>query len=148
MGSLDSYLPIFILLLLALVFAGLSLMASKLLAPQRPTGAKEAPYECGIVPTHEPPERFPVGFYLVAMIFVIFDIEVIFLFPWAVVYGSLGRFGLIEIIVFVVAVFFSFIYLVAKGALDWGPVNRVQRVTETRTTTSTVRRVTGDGEAA
>jgi NADH-quinone oxidoreductase subunit A len=148
MGSLDSYLPIFILLLLALAFAGLSLVASKLLAPQRPTAAKEAPYECGIVPTHEPPERFPVGFYLVAMIFVVFDIEVIFLFPWAVMYNELGRFGLVEIIVFVGAVFFSFLYLVARGALDWGPVKRIQPVRSTRTTASTVRRVPSDGEAA
>ncbi len=145
MGSLDSYLPIFILLLLALAFAGLSLVASKLLAPQRPTAPKEAPYECGIVPTNEPPERFPVGFYLVAMIFVVFDIEVIFLFPWAVVYGQLGRFGLVEIIVFVVAVFFSFLYLVARGALDWGPVKHILPV---RTTASTVRRVGSDSEAA
>jgi len=148
MGSLDSYLPIFILLLLALAFAGLSLVASKLLAPQRPTAAKEAPYECGIVPTHEPPERFPVGFYLVAMIFVVFDIEVIFLFPWAVMYNELGRFGLVEIIVFVGAVFFSFLYLVARGALDWGPVKRIQPVRSTRTMASTVRRVPNDGEAA
>lgn len=147
MGSLDSYLPIFILLVLAFLFAGLSLLASKLLAPQRPTEAKEAPYECGIVPTHEPPDRFPVGFYLVAMIFVIFDIEVIFLFPWAVIYNQLGRFGLVEIVVFVAAVFFSFLYLVAKGALDWGPLKKVQPVF-TRTTASTVRRIPSDSEAA
>ena len=149
MMSVDQYLSILGLLILGVLFASGSLVASAKLAPhKRPTDAKLAPYECGIVPEIEPPQRFPVRFYLVAMIFVIFDIEVIFLFPWAVVYGSLGRFGLIEIIVFVVAVFFSFIYLVAKGALDWGPVNRVQRVTETRTTASTVRRVTSDGEAA
>ena len=84
MGSLDSYLPIFILFVLAALFAGLSIVASRLLAPQRPNAAKEAPYECGIVPTYEPPQRFPVRFYLVAMIFIIFDIEIIFLFPWAV----------------------------------------------------------------
>ncbi|MCU1492608.1 MAG: nuoA [Acidimicrobiaceae bacterium] len=151
MGSLDSYLPIFILFVLALAFAGLSIVASKLLAPQRPTSAKEAPYECGIVPAEAPPQRFPVRFYLVAMIFVIFDIEIIFLFPWAVVYNQLGRFGLVEIIVFAASVFFSFLYLVANGALDWGPVKRVRPVAseQSRTTTSTVRRVGhGTGEAA
>jgi len=152
MGSLDSYLPIFLLFVLALIFAGLSLVASRLLAPQRPTVAKEAPYECGIVPTYELPTRFPVRFYLVAMIFIIFDIEVIFLFPWAVVYNQLGRFGLVEILVFAAAVFFSFIYLISNGALDWGPVRQVRPVQpaeQQRTTGSTVRRVgPTSGEAA
>ena len=150
MGSLDSYLPIFILFVIGLAFASLSLLASKLLAPQRPTAAKEAPYECGIVPTYEPPDRFPVRFYLVAMIFVIFDIEIIFLFPWAVVYSQLGRFGLVEIIVFAAAVFFSFLYLVSNGALDWGPIKRVRPVnaTEQRTTESTVRRISAQSDEA
>jgi NADH-quinone oxidoreductase subunit A len=143
MGSLDSYLPIFILFVLGILFAALSIVASKLLAPQRPTDAKSAPYECGIVPTYELPSRFPVRFYLVAMIFVIFDIEVIFLFPWAVIFNELGRFGLVEIIVFAAAVFLSFLYLVANGALDWGPIGRVRPVSDDtlRTTSSTVRRV-------
>jgi NADH-quinone oxidoreductase subunit A len=142
MGNLVSYLPILLLFVVALAFAVFSIVASKLLAPQRPTDAKEAPYECGIVPTYELPERFPVRFYLVAMIFIIFDIEVIFLFPWAVVYNQLGRFGLVEIIVFSAAVFFSLLYLVANGALDWGPISRVKLQAQSeRTTTSTVRRV-------
>ena len=150
MGSLDSYLPILLLFVLGLAFAALSLVASRLMAPKRPTVAKEAPYECGIVPTHEPAQRFPVRFYLVAMIFIIFDIEVIFLFPWAVIYGELGRFGLIEIIVFAVSVFFSFVYLVSNGALDWGPIKRVRPVATdaTRTTASTVRRVGPSGGQA
>ena len=150
MGSLDSYLPIFLLFVLGLAFAGLSLVASKLLAPKRPTFAKEAPYESGIIPSNELPQRFPVRFYLVAMIFVIFDIEVIFLFPWAVVYNQLGRFGLIEIIVFAAAVFFSFIYLIANGALDWGPLKRVRPVLSpsSRTSSTTVRRVGSSDEAA
>jgi NADH-quinone oxidoreductase subunit A len=150
MGSLDSYLPIFVLLVFGVLFAALSIAASRLLAPYRPNAAKEAPYECGIVPTREPPQRFPVRFYLVAMIFIIFDIEIIFLFPWAVIYRQLGRFGLVEVLVFAGAVFFSFIYLIANGALDWGPVRRAQPVgTEsTRTTESTVRRVGSAGRRA
>ncbi len=150
MGSLASYLPIFLMIVLGIVFAALSFAASKLLAPYRPTVAKEAPYECGIVPTHEPAHRFPVRFYLVAMIFIIFDIEIIFLFPWAVVFGELHTFGLVEIIVFAAAVFVSFIYLVANGALDWGPIKRVRPISteEVRTTTSTVRRMGSRGEAA
>jgi NADH-quinone oxidoreductase subunit A len=150
MGSLDSYLPIFLLIVLGVAFAGLSFVASRMLAPQRPTAAKEAPYECGIVPTHEPAQRFPVRFYLVAMIFIIFDIEVIFLFPWAVVYGQLHTFGLVEILVFAAAVFVSFVYLISNGALDWGPLKRVRPVAggSTRTTESTVRRVPPPGKAA
>jgi NADH-quinone oxidoreductase subunit A len=151
MGSLASYLPIFLMIVLGLIFAVLSFVASKLLAPYRPTAAKEAPYECGIVPSHEPAHRFPVRFYLVAMIFIIFDIEIIFLFPWAVVFGHLHTFGLVEIIVFAAAVFVSFIYLIANGALDWGPIKRVRPVTttEVRTSRSTVRRLGPDtGEAA
>ncbi len=151
MGSLDSYLPIFLMIVLGIVFAALSFVASKLLAPYRPTAAKEAPYECGIVPTHEPTYRFPVRFYLVAMIFIIFDIEIIFLFPWAVVFGQLRTFGLVEILVFAAAVFVSFVYLISNGALDWGPMKRVQPLAteEARTTSTTVRRVgPSSGEAA
>ena len=75
------------LFVLGVLFAGLSFLASGLLAPRkRPTAAKLAPYECGIVPDREPPQRFPVRFYLVAMIFIIFDIEIVFLYPWAVVF--------------------------------------------------------------
>ncbi len=145
MGSLDSYLPIFLLIVLGVVFAALSFVGSKMLAPQRPTVAKRAPYECGIVPTNDPATRFPVRFYLVAMIFIIFDIEVIFLFPWAVVYDQLGRFGLVEVIVFAAAVFISFVYLISYGALDWGPMRRVRPVVpeQQRTSVSTVRRVDG-----
>src|SRR3954467_9258657 len=121
------YLPILCLLVLAVLFAGLSFLASALLAPKRSTPAKEAPYECGIVPTREPAERFPVRFYLVAMIFIIFDIEIIFLYPWAVIYRrDLQAFGLVEMVVFAVAVFVAFMYLISNSALDWGPAKRLR----------------------
>jgi NADH-quinone oxidoreductase subunit A len=148
----DQYLPIVTLLVLATLFAAASFLVSALMAPKRPTKAKLAPYECGIVPTREPSQRFPVRFYLVAMIFIIFDIEIIFLYPWAVIYRQLYTFGLAEMIVFAVAVFVSFLYLVSNGALDWGPVKRVARVTRpeavssARTTTSTIRRVARPNE--
>jgi len=149
------YLPLLLMLLLATLFAGLSFFASRMLAPQQSTAAKVAPYECGIVSTQEPAERFPVRFYLVAMIFIIFDIEIIFLYPWAVVFRQLGPFGLWEMLVFAVAVFASFVYLIANGALDWGPVRRVMHPAAGapdpgRTAESTVRRVGGvnRGEAA
>src|SRR6476469_5485516 len=135
------------MLVLATLFAGLSFLASKLLGPSKRTLAKEAPYECGIVPTREPAERFPVRFYLVAMIFIIFDIEIIFLYPWAVIYRrDLGTFGLIEMIVFALSVFVAFVYLISNGALDWGPAKRIrpdvpQVDLAGRTSASTVRRV-------
>src|SRR5919199_1975349 len=104
------YLPLLALLILAALFAGLSFVASRLLAPRRPTPAKVAPYESGIVP-ETGAGRFPVRFYLVAMIFIIFDIEIIFIYPWAVIYRSLGSFGLWEMLTFALAVFVSFVYL-------------------------------------
>ncbi len=139
---MDSYLPIFVLLVLGVLFAGLSFVASGMLAPRKhPTAAKLAPYECGIVPDVDPPQRFPVRFYLVAMIFIIFDIEIVFLYPWAVIFRQLRTFGLVEVLVFAGAVFISFLYLVSNGALDWGPVRRLMPAVRTRTTASTVRRV-------
>jgi NADH-quinone oxidoreductase subunit A len=146
------YLPIVTLLVLAVVFGVISALASRLLAPRRPTVAKYAPYECGIVPRKDPPERFPVRFYLVAMIFIIFDIEIIFIYPWAVVFRRLQVFGLVEMVVFAIAVFVSFVYLISNGALDWGQARVLRPASgeSLRTSESTVRRVAkvDTGEAA
>ena len=148
---MGQYLPVLALLVLAVLFAAVSFVASKLLGPKKPTPAKLAPYDCGIVPDREPAERFPVRFYLVAMIFIIFDIEIIFLYPYAVLHRDLGWFGLAEMLLFSVAVFVSFVYLLSRGALDWGPVRRVARprvaVGPERTVESTVRRVGLEGRA-
>ena len=143
------YLPVLALLILAALFAALSFVASKLLAPRNPTVEKYAPYECGILPGREPPERFPVRFYLVAMLFVIFDIEIIFLYPWAIANERLGFAGLIAILIFSALVFESFVYLISKGALDWGPL-QVSRRQDTvrspeRTSATTVRLVGLEG---
>ena len=140
---MDQYLPIFLLIVLGALFAGLSFGASKLLAPrQKPSAQKVAPYECGIIPSREPPARFPVRFYLVAMIFIIFDIEIIFLYPWAVVFRELRVFGLVEVLVFAGVVLVAFVYLVSNGALQWGPVRRLEPgIPTTRTTESTIARV-------
>ena len=120
--TVDQYLPILILALLGLLFTVFSLVCSAMLAPRKkPTVAKLSPYECGIVPNREPPQRFPVRFYLVSMIFIIFDIEIVFLYPWAVVFKQIATFGLIEVIVFAAVVFVSFLYLISNGALTWGP---------------------------
>jgi len=136
------YLPILILIILGFLFASLSFVGSALLAPKkRPTAAKLAPYECGIVPGIDPPTRFPVRFYLVAMIFIIFDIEVVFLYPWAVIFRQLRSFGLIEVLVFAVVVFVSFLYLVGNGALSWGPSKRLVGGMPSRTSDSTIARI-------
>jgi len=146
---LGQYLPIVAMAVLATAFAAISLMMSRLLAPRRPSAAKRAPYESGILPTREPPERFPVRFYLVAMIFIVFDVEIILLYPWAVIYRNLGAFGLVEVVLFSAAVFVSFVYLISNGALDWGPLHRVRRVSPMvsakRTTRTTIRRVGLEG---
>jgi len=122
---MSDYLPILVMAGLVVAFVFLSFVASKLLAPQRPNAAKQAPYECGIVPEQEPPERFPVKFYLVAMSFIVLDVEIVFLYPFSVVYRSLGAFGLIAMSVFVLVLLVPFAYLLSVGALEWGPVRQV-----------------------
>ncbi len=145
---MGQYLPILALLILAGLFAALSFVASGLLNPKRPNAAKVAPYECGIIPTHEPAERFPVSFYLVAMLFIMFDIEIIFLYPYAVSRAELGAYAFWELVVFSVIFFSAFVYVVAKGALEWGPLQRSVRVARAdtiRTSSSTIRRVGLEG---
>lgn len=146
---MGQYLPIICLLILAVLFGALSFFASRLLAPRRPSAAKAAPYECGIVPSREPPERFPVTFYVVAMLFIMFDIELIFIYPFAVDRAFLGAYALWEMLAFSVVFFLAFVYVVARGALDWGPVVKQRRLQSAlspeRTSTSTIRRVGLDG---
>ena len=142
MMDVDQYLPILGLLLLGVLFASGSFVASALLAPhKRPSDAKLAPYECGIVPEVEPPQRFPVRFYLVAMIFVIFDIEVVFMYPFAVVFRQLGTFGLVEVLAFSVTVFGALLFLISEGALSWGPVKHLTAGMPARTGSSTIVRI-------
>ena len=146
---MGQYLPVVVLLVLAVVFGALSFFGSRLLAPRRPSSAKEAPYECGIVPSREPPERFPVTFYVVAMLFIMFDIEIIFIYPFAVDRSFLGSYAFWEMLAFSVVFFAAFVYVVARGALDWGPMQRSRRpdvsMSEVRTTSSTIRRVGLEG---
>src|SRR2546423_12907264 len=113
------------MLILATVFAAGSFVASTLLAPRRPTPAKLAPYECGIVPEYEPAERFPVKFYMVAMAFIVLDVEIVFLYPFTTVFRGLGAYGLITMGVFLLVLLVPFAYLLSTGALDWGPVKQV-----------------------
>jgi NADH-quinone oxidoreductase subunit A len=147
------YLAVVALIVLAVLFAAISLVVSVFLNKRNPNSAKVAPYECGIVPSREPPNRFPVSFYLVAMLFIMFDIEIVFLYPYAVSRQTLGGYGFWEVVSFSVVFFLAIVYVVAKGALDWGPVQRRRAlegaVSRDRTTATTVRRVglEGRGEA-
>ena len=110
---MGQYLPILVLGILGVVFVLLSIFASRLLAPSRTTLPKSAPYECGITDQVAPPRRFPVKFYLVAMLFIMFDIEIVFLYPWAVANRELGTFGLVAMLIFAGIFFVSFVYELA-----------------------------------
>jgi NADH-quinone oxidoreductase subunit A len=118
------YLPILVMAVLVVAFASLSFVASILLGPKSPNAAKQAPYECGIVPEQEPAERFPVKFYLVAMSFIVLDVEIVFLYPFATVFRGLSLYGLVAMAVFLLVLLVPFAYLLSVGALDWGPVRR------------------------
>ena len=144
---MEQYLPVLTLGVLGVLFVLLSIVASKLFAPQRNTLAKSAPYECGITDTIDVPERFPVKFYLVAMLFIMFDIEIIFLYPWAVENRALGGFGLVAMLIFAGIFFLSFIYELALGGLNWGPGRIVPDPAKSpeRTSTSTIRKVGLEG---
>ena len=123
---MTDYLPILVMSVLVVAFVLLSFVASQLLGPQRANAAKQAPYECGIVPEgDESAERFPVKFYLVAMSFIVLDVEIVFLYPFSVVFRGLGLFGLIAMTVFVLALLVPFAYLLSVGALEWAPVRDV-----------------------
>jgi NADH-quinone oxidoreductase subunit A len=128
----EQYLPILALVILVILFSAFSFIASILLGPHRPTSAKEAPYECGIVPESEPSERFPVRFYLVAMAFIVLDVEIVFLYPFSTVMKGLGPFGLVAMGVFLLVLIVPFGYLLSSGALAWGPVKQVIERTSER----------------
>jgi NADH-quinone oxidoreductase subunit A len=116
---LDAYAPLLIQLLAAMALSGALLAASALIGRHRPTRAKDQPYECGIQPTGDAREPFSVHFYLVGMIFILFDIEAIFLYPWALVYRDLKLFGFVEMLLYVLILLAGYLYLWKKGALDW-----------------------------
>ena len=116
---LQSYLPILIQLLLASIVAGAILGVSALVGVKRPTREKLSPYECGIAPVGDARERFSVSFYLIGMLFILFDVEAVFLYPWAVVYKSLKWFGFIEMFLYIVILLAGYLYIWKKGALDW-----------------------------
>jgi len=116
---LAEYLPVLIFFLIAFAIAVIAVVASWIVAPQRPDSEKLSPYECGFEPFDDSRGRFDVRFYLVALLFIVFDLEVAFLFPWAVSLGDIGLFGFWSMIFFLVILTVGFIYEWRKGALEW-----------------------------
>jgi len=116
---LSSYTGILIFLIICIGFAGAVLLLSYLVGHRTITREKLMPYECGMDPIGDARIRFSVKFYLVAMLFIIFDIESVFLYPWAVIYKELGTFGFVEMLIFITILLIGFIYVWGKGALEW-----------------------------
>lgn len=127
---LNSYLPVLILAVLAAVLAVGMVVLSFLLGPKRPDARKVSTYECGVTPVGSARERFPVKFFLVAMLFIIFDVETIFLYPWAVTFKDAPKavqlFNLIEMGVFIGILFVGYFYMLGTRALEWEESERVQ----------------------
>jgi NADH-quinone oxidoreductase subunit A len=125
----DGWLPIIIMIAVAAAFTSGALALSRLLGPRNPTPEKLAPYECGMPPVGDARERQSVKFYLVAMIFLLFDIEVAFVYPWALALRDLGWTGLVQITVFFALLLAGYIYVWRKGVLDWGAEDDAPEVT-------------------
>jgi NADH-quinone oxidoreductase subunit A len=117
---MQGWLSIILMVVLGLVFAVPSVLLSKVLGPSKPSPEKLAPYECGMPPVGDAHERMSVKFYLVAMIFLLFDIEVAFLYPWAMALRELGWAGFVQVVFFMALLLAGYVYVWRKGALDWG----------------------------
>ncbi|MGQ0811453.1 MAG: NADH-quinone oxidoreductase subunit A [Nitrospiraceae bacterium] len=116
---LARYFPIFLFVMIALAFGVVTLVLSYLVQPKYPEPEKLSAYECGSEPFSDARMPFPVRYYIFAMLFVIFDIEVIFLYPWAVVFNKIGLIGLIEMLIFIALFLVAYVYAWRKGALEW-----------------------------
>src|SRR5512146_228584 len=114
-----NYVPIFIFMAVVGVLLPLTLLIAKLIRPSNPHTTKLMPYECGITPFDDARGRYTVRFYIIAILFVVFDVETIFLFPWAVQYKALGLFGLVEMLVFLAILIAGYVWVWKKGALEW-----------------------------
>lgn len=119
---LNSYIPVLVMGVFAVVLVTAFIGLSHVLGPKRPSPQKNAPYECGVTPIGSARERFPIKFYLIAMLFIVFDIETVFLYPWAVTYrasGGMMIFNLLEMLLFVAILFVGYYYVWKRGAFDW-----------------------------
>ena len=115
----QNYIPIFIFMAIVGILIPLTLGIAKLVRPEKPEKVKLMPYECGVDPIGDSRQRYTVRFYIVAILFVIFDVETIFLFPWAVQYKALALFGFIEMMIFLGILIVGYIWIWKKGALEW-----------------------------
>ena len=115
----SNYLPILVFFFIALGFGSVTIIAGYLVRPKNPYEEKLNPYESGILPETDARQQFPLRYYLIAMLFVLFDIEIVFLYPWAVSFDQLGLFGLVEMILFLLILFVGYFYAWKKGALEW-----------------------------
>ncbi len=113
------YLPVLLFLVAAIVFAAGTLTLSTFIVPRRRNTIKNAAYECGVVPVGDARQRITVKFYLVAVLFILFDIEAVFLYPWAVAFRQLGLYGLVEMVLFILILLVGYLYLIQKRALEW-----------------------------
>jgi NADH-quinone oxidoreductase subunit A len=113
------YIPVLMFVIVAIGFAAVTLGLSQIIMPRRLNAKKLSPYECGVEPVGTARNRFHVKFYLVALLFILFDIEAVFLYPWAVTFRQLGLYGLIEMGLFILILFIGYVYLLGKRALEW-----------------------------
>ena len=116
---MKEYIPILMFLVVAFLFAGGTIAMSTFIVPRRKNAAKQSSYECGVDPVGNARTRFTVKFYLVAVLFILFDIEAVFLYPWAVAFRQLGLYGLVEMLLFILTLLVGYLYLLKKRALDW-----------------------------
>ena len=128
----ETWFPVLIQILLAIAVAGGMIGASALLGRRMKDAVKSTPYESGMTPVGNAKERFSVKFYLVAMVFILFDIEAIFLYPWAVIFRELKLFGFFEMLIFIVLVLCGFFYIWKKGVLDWSSEQQLREARETK----------------
>ena len=119
MDPLVGYIPIFLFMALAFAFPVVTLLVAKLVRPHSGGEGKLAPYECGVDPESDARQRYAIRYYVVAILFVIFDVETIFLFPWAILFKQLALFGLIEMLVFLGILIVGYVWIIKKGALNW-----------------------------
>ncbi len=116
---LNQYIPVLFMIVAAAGTATGMIILTTLLGPKKEFSDKMEPFECGVSPVSDPASRFSLSFYVIAMLFIVFDIEAVFLFPWAVIYTKLGVFGLVEMMVFVLVLVVGLAYVWKKGALEW-----------------------------
>ncbi len=118
-GMLDNYLPVLLFILVGIAFGFLPILMGRMLGPHRPNPEKLSAYECGFEPFEDARMKFDVRYYLVAILFILFDLEIAFLFPWAIVLKEIGMFGFVAMMIFLGVLVVGFIYEWKKGALEW-----------------------------